>query len=220
MKRQLRGIIFDLDGVIVDTFELYYATNKKVADYLSIPFTRMDNEKFRGIGRMEIIEAMVSQSNQQFSQEQKEELAEGKNQHYQTLINNIDEKSILPGIKTFIMELKKNKIKMAIASSSTNAKTVLEKVGLINYFEYIVDPTSLKKGKPDPEIFLAAASGLNISPENCAAIEDGEAGLQAILAAKMFSIGIGTNKKMSKADWYVESTEELCFLELVRRFEG
>jgi beta-phosphoglucomutase len=220
LKKQLKGVIFDLDGVIADTFELYFIVNKKVADQLSIPFTRMDNEKYRGIGRREIIESMVAQSGKMLTEEQKKELGDSKNRHYQQLINEIDESAILPGMKQFILELKKNDIKMAIASSSTNGRTVLNNIGLIDYFDFIVDPKSLKRGKPDPEIFLEAAKALNIPADNCAALEDGEAGMKAILSTKMFSIGIGNDNLMEKADWHVQSTEEITFSELLKRFEG
>lgn len=220
MKRQLNGVIFDLDGVIADTFELYYAVNKKVADQLSIPFTNADNEKYKGIPRMEIIEAMVAQSGKKLTEAEKKELGESKNRHYLQLIEEMDEQAILPGMKRFIMDLKKNNIKMAVASSSTNGKIVLKKIGLIDYFDYIVDPKSLKKGKPDPEIFLAAAEAINIPPEKCAALEDGEAGMKAILSTKMFSIGIGKDRLMDQADWNVDSTENISFSELLKRFEG
>lgn len=220
MKRCLEGVIFDLDGVIADTFELYFITNKRVADLLGLPFTRADNDRYRGIGRREIILDMVTRSGKKISDEQLKELADSKNKHYQQLISEMDETAILPGMKSFIIDLKKNHIKMAIASSSTNGKTVLQKIGLIEYIDYIVDPTTLKYGKPDSEIFLKASAGINVRPENCAALEDGEAGMTAILQTGMFSIGIGSDYKMDKADWHVRSTEEITFQELVRRFEG
>lgn len=220
MKRQLKAVIFDLDGVIADTFELYYVTNKKVADFLSIPFTHSDNEKYKGIGRRDIIKAMVAQSDKMLTDGQITELADSKNRHYQQLINSLDKNAILPGMKQLINDLRNHHIKIAIASSSTNGKTVLDKLGLTQFFDYIVDPTTMKKGKPDPEIFLAAAEALSVPPENCAALEDGEAGMKAIKATMMFSIGIGTDKWMDKADWHVLSTEEITFDELLRQFEG
>ena len=212
-------MIFDLDGVIVDTFELYYKANKMVADKLSIPFSIEDNEQFRGIGRKEIIESLVRQLRINVSEKEKIELANEKNNYYQKLIENMDEHSLLPGMEKLIKELRGNNIKIGIASSSTNGELVLQKVGLLDYIDYIVDPKTLLKGKPDPEIFLLAAQTLGVSEENCAAIEDAIAGMEAIQSTKMFSIGIGKDPMMETADWHVLSTEEITFRELIKRIE-
>lgn len=118
-----QAVIFDLDGVIVDTFPLYYLANKKVAEQLSLTFTMEDNEQYRGIGRMEIVEDLVKKSTKQLSLSEKIELANSKNEHYQSLIEEADDRLILPGMKKLIEDLKKNDIALAIASSSTNAKT-------------------------------------------------------------------------------------------------
>ena len=220
LKRTLQAVIFDLDGVIVDTFELYYQANKMVADKLGVPFTIEDNEQFRGIGRNEIIDALANKSNKTVSLREKAMLAHEKNRYYQQLIENMDEQSVLPGMKELIIELSRNKIKIGIASSSTNGEVVLHKVGLFSYMDYIVDPKTLLKGKPDPEIFLLAAEALRVSEENCAAIEDGMAGMKAIHSTKMFSIGIGKDPIMETADWHVVTTAEITFPELVNRMEA
>lgn len=219
MKNELQAVIFDLDGVIVDTFELYYLANKTAANNLSIPFTLEDNEKFRGIGRMKIIESMVKKAKVMLSEREKRELAETKNKHYQKLINDIDEAFILPGMKQLIIDLKKDAVKIGIASSSTNGETVLHKIGLLKHIDTIVDPNSLSSGKPDPEIFLKAAANLRVPQENCVAIEDGNAGMEAIKSTNMFSIGIGKEKRMETADWHVLKTDEITYHELLERFE-
>ena len=132
MTCTLQAVIFDLDGVIVDTFELYYKANKMVADYLSIPFSIEDNEQFRGIGRVEIIESLVSKSKKVVSDQEKVKLANEKNNYYQKLIENMDDQFILPGMENLIKELRRNNIKIGIASSSTNGEVVLHNVGLID----------------------------------------------------------------------------------------
>ncbi|WP_409272812.1 beta-phosphoglucomutase [Neobacillus sp. SCS-31] len=220
MKKKLQAVIFDMDGVIVDTYEFYYLANKKLANMLGLPFTRKDNEKFRGISRMDIVEAMVKQAGKTMATSEKLALAEEKNRHYKELLNAINEEAVMPGIKRLIDELKEHNIKIAIASSSTNSERVLKKIGLFEKFDYIVDATKLTKGKPDPEIFLKAAEYLKVSAENCAAIEDGAAGLQAIKKTPMFSVGIGETLLEEKPDWYVDSTSEITFQELVKRYEG
>jgi beta-phosphoglucomutase len=220
MNKNLQAIIFDLDGVIVDSFELYYITNKKVAEKLSLPFTREDNEIFRGIGRSEIVKALIHRSGKSLTEKELKELADSKNKHYQQLIHSLDENAILPGMNELISTLVKNNIKLGLASSSTNSKTVLAKIGLLHYFDVIVDPSILLKGKPDPEIFIRAADGLGVPHKNCAAIEDGEAGLKAIKSTKMFSVGIGKAVEKERPDWHVMSTGEISYHELLKRFYG
>lgn len=220
MKKTLEAVIFDLDGVIADTFELSYITNKKIATQLSISLSKEDNNRFRGIGRTAIINDLVQKSGKYFTEEEKMVLAEQKNKHYQQLIELIDKTAILPGIEEFILSLKEKNIRIALASSSTNGKTVLTKIGLLPYFDYIVNPSTLSKGKPDSEIFLKAAKELEISPENCVAIEDGDAGMKAIKSTKMFSIGVGNVKGMENADWHVLNTSEITLEQLLIRFEG
>lgn len=220
MKRFLQAVIFDMDGVIVDTFELYYMTNKKLANMLDIPFTRKDNDRFRGISRMDIVEALVNQSGKTMTTSEKLALAEEKNNHYKQLLNGLNEDAIMPGIKVLIDQLKEHNIKIAIASSSTNSERVLKKLGLFGEFDYIVDSTKISNGKPNPEIFLKASEYLRIPNENCAAFEDGAAGMQAIKQTSMFSVGIGAAVKREKPDWYVNSTAEITFQELLKRFEG
>lgn len=219
MTKKLEAVIFDMDGVIVDTDEFYYIVNKAIADILSIPFSHEDNEKIKGIRRMEIIEMMVERSGQPYSTTAKQELARTKNEHYLSLIENMDQSYVFPGMIKFINELKDNGVKVGLASSSSNQKKIIEKVGLTPFFDVMVDPYLLKKGKPDPEIFLTAADHLGVRYENCVAIEDGEAGMSAILATEMFSIGVGNgNEVVKKADWHIINTTDLTLSNLIDRF--
>jgi beta-phosphoglucomutase len=216
-KRNLEAVIFDLDGVIADTNHLYFRANQMIAEDLGIPFTYEESDQFKGIGRMEIVRSLVEKSGKPHSLDHMVKLAEQKNTYYQGLIQDMDERSILPGIKQFIHSLRENGIKTAIASSSTNGTTVLKKIGLYEQFDCIIDPSTLKKGKPDPEIFIKAADRLQVPYQNCAAIEDGEAGMKAILATDMFSIGVGNSVNMFPSAWHIDSTDELSYEELVLR---
>jgi beta-phosphoglucomutase len=166
------------------------------------------------------VEILLGDKAANYTYEEKLRLAERKNEYYLGLIKNLNQSHILPGILDLLRELKEAGIKTGVASSSSNAKTVLERLGIIDCFNHVVDVAKIRKGKPDPEIFLMAARELDVPSECCAAIEDGEAGLQAIQAAGMFSVAIGSHLTMHTADWHVQSTKEITLSELKRRFEN
>jgi beta-phosphoglucomutase len=218
MARRLAAVIFDLDGVIADTFELYYMANGKVAEALGLPFSRADNEAFRGIGRAEVVAELVRRSGKPIRAEQQAALAEMKNRHYQDLIQQLTPGDALPGIAEFLGELRVAGIRTGLASSSTNARTVLDRLGLLQAFDVLTDPGSVVRGKPDPAIFLRTAELLGVPCRNCAALEDGEAGLRAIQATPMFAVGVGGHPYMRTADWHVRTTAELHLNALQQHF--
>jgi beta-phosphoglucomutase len=220
MHKSLKAVIFDMDGVIADTVEFYYRANKKIADEIGVPFDRELNQKIQGLNRFKTIEIMLGDKNANYTYEEKLKLAERKNRYYLELIKDLNRSHILPGILELLKELKEKRIKTAVASSSSNAKTVLTRLGIMDCFDYIVDIAKIKKGKPNPEIFLTAAQELRVSPNCCAAIEDGEAGLKAIQEAGMFSVAVGAHLASSPAHWHVLSTKEITLKKLIERFEN
>lgn len=216
LKPELEAVIFDLDGVITDTAEYHYLAWKKTAEKVGVPFDKDFNEKLKGIGRMESLELILEQSDRSFTEAEKIQLAKEKNDLYVELIQNITPSEILPGILSLLKELKENNIKVGLASASKNAFAVVNKLEIAQYFDYIADSAMIKKGKPDPEIFMDVADALNISYKNCVGVEDAEAGIQAIKAANMFAIGIGDVKHLNKADITLSSTKELT-LDLLKK---
>ncbi|HWO97023.1 MAG TPA: beta-phosphoglucomutase [Bacillus sp. (in: firmicutes)] len=215
---KIKAVIFDMDGVIADTVELYYIANKRVADQIGAPFSRELNQKLQGISRLKTVEHIAGLSGRTLSDEEMAKMAEAKNEHYKSLIEQLSPKDVLPGVFNLLIELKQQNIKTAVASSSSNAGVVLEKLELIQMFDFVVDVKTIQNGKPHPEIFMKAADELGVPYENCAAIEDGEAGLAGIKKSGMFSIGVGEHEAMKKADWHVRSTEELSLTELLKRY--
>lgn len=220
MSNKLQAVIFDFDGVIADTVPLYYEATKKVAIEMGAPFTREDNLRYQGVPRMVLIDDLVARTNNVFTDLEKEMLGNRKSDYYKDMISEFTVENMLPGMYAFLKELKDEGIKFGIASSSSNAPYLLERFGIRDWFECIVDPHSLKKGKPDPEIFLAAANCLGVEYTNCAAIEDGQAGLSGILQTPMFSVGIGEGEVFEKADWRVSSTLELKADTLLDKFNN
>lgn len=218
-KEELQAIIFDLDGVIADTIHLYYRANKKVADQLNVSFSEELNQQLQGISRMRTVELIAAQGNVHLTVEQKEEFAYEKNKHYQALIREMTEDHLLPGIKMLLEDCKKQGIKMGIASSSSNANTVIDALGIRSFFDCIVDVRKIKKGKPDPEIFLTAAHQLKVKPDACVAIEDGEAGIKAINQTDMVSIGVGKHLREEDVNFRVYSTADLHVKTIKEVFE-
>lgn len=207
--KQIKAVIFDMDGVISNTVSLHYETNLRLANQLEVDFSHEWNQALQGLSRRKTVDALIEHSAYTFSEEEIHEICNKKNKHYQELIAKLTAEDAQPGIRRFIEELADRDIPMIVASASQNASLVLTKLELIDYFQGVVDVTRLKRGKPDPEIFLKAAEHVNVYPFECVAIEDGEPGLTAILQTEMFSVGVGLEPFLKRADLYLESTGKL-----------
>jgi beta-phosphoglucomutase len=211
--KNIEAVIFDLDGVITDTAHFHFLAWRNLARDLGVDFTLEFNEKLKGISRAESLEKILVLGNLQnkYSREEKEILASRKNIEYVELLKDMKESDIYPGIKELIMELRENNIKVALASASKNAPIILKALKITELFDHIVDPDSVANGKPAPDIFLAGAKAVGADPENCVGVEDAEAGIKAILDAKMFPVGVGTPNQMKQAGakLIVANTKEL-----------
>jgi len=218
----MKGFIFDLDGVIVDTAKYHYLAWKQLADHLGIPFTIQDNEKFKGVSRKRCLELLLEMGGLQVSEEQFASWLEEKNADYLKYIATMDASEILPDVSRVLGFLKERNVPMALGSASKNAVPILAKVGLSEYFSTVVDGTQVVKAKPDPEVFLIAASRLELSPGECVVIEDAQAGIAAANTAGMYSLGIGEAEVLSEADAvFMDFTEmQPSFLEEILRLES
>jgi beta-phosphoglucomutase len=194
-----RGFIFDLDGVIVDTAKYHYLAWKNLANQLGFDFTKEQNELFKGVSRKRCLEILLEIGNREATQEEFDTWMVEKNVDYLKYIENMDASEILPDVPRVLEFLKENNIPIALGSASKNAQPILEKVGLLHYFDAIVDGNNVTKAKPNPEVFLLAAKQLNVLPEECVVFEDAVAGVQAANAAKMMSIGIGDKNVLAEA---------------------
>jgi len=218
LKPVLRAVIFDLDGVITDTARLHYKAWKQLADEHGWVFNEKMNENLKGVSRLASLEIILNHNRIALSPEEKHRLAERKNNYYNELLSYLGPQDILPGIKDLLMELGKRGIKRIIASASKNAIKIINQLNLGpipgSFFEAIVDPETVSCGKPDPELFLRAAELADAVPEDCIGIEDAQVGIEAIKAAGMRAVGVGTLLKGS--DLTVKDTADLS-VELLRR---
>jgi beta-phosphoglucomutase len=196
----MKGFIFDLDGVIVDTAKYHYLAWKHLADQLDIPFTEEDNERFKGVSRKRCLEILLEMGGMEVSKKQFDAWLFEKNEDYLQYISRMDASEILPDVPRVLDHLREKGIPMALGSASKNAKAILEKVELTSYFKTIVDGTEVVKAKPDPEVFVIAATRLGIPPSQCVVFEDALAGIEAANTAGMYSVGIGDPEVLTEAD--------------------
>ncbi|EHC6193296.1 TPA: beta-phosphoglucomutase [Listeria monocytogenes] len=206
MTTALKGVVFDLDGVITDTAHYHYLAWKKTAESIGIEFDEAFNENLKGVSRIDSLLLILKKDGREndFTEEQIEALAADKNDFYVSLLKEITPADVLPGIKELIVDLKKQNLKCAIASVSKNARTVLSALEMEQEFDYIVDAAKITKSKPDPEIFVEACRGLGIETSAVVGIEDAQAGIEAINAAGIVSVGVGSG--LRDADMTVKST--------------
>ena len=196
-----KGIIFDLDGVVVSTDDCHYDAWKQLANEEEIYFDREINQRLRGVSRMESLEIILEKAKKEYSDDEKEKMAERKNSYYKNLIKKLDESAILDGAVDFIKRAKSKGIKVAIGSSSKNTNTILKQVGIYDMFDAIADGNDIKKSKPAPDVFLIAAERLNIMPKDCLVVEDADAGVEAALAAGMEVLAVGYASSNLKANY-------------------
>ena len=200
----IKGFLFDLDGVIVDTAKYHFLAWKRLADELSIPFTEDDNELLKGVSRMRSLDIILELGKQNLSIDVKEKLAAKKNAWYVDYIIKMTPEEILPGALEFIQQAKAQKIKIALGSASKNAITILERLNITNHFDAIISGNEVSQAKPDPEVFLKGAEALGLKPEECVVFEDAAAGVEAAINGKMKCIGIGSANVLGAADIVVE----------------
>lgn len=198
----IKGVIFDLDGVLVSTDEMHYQAWKRLAQELHITgFTREDNRRQRGVSRMASLEIVLEKADRTYSEEEKIELAEQKNGYYLELLEEMDESAVLENVKDVLEKLKNGGLLLAVGSASKNAPVILEKTGLMPYFDKISCGLDTTKSKPDPEVFLVAAKKLGLPPEECLVVEDSAAGIEAAAAGGMKSLGVGPFYQSLHADY-------------------
>lgn len=209
MLQNVKGALFDLDGVIVDTAKYHYLAWKRLAQELGFDFTEEDNERLKGVSRMRSLEILLEIGGLNFSEEKKIAMADKKNNWYVEYIAKMDQSELLKGAKEFLIELRGKGIKIALGSASKNALMILNNLNITNLFDAIVDGNKVAKAKPDPEVFLLGAKELGLEPTDCVVFEDAEAGVEAAKRAGMRAIGIGSKDVLKQADTVINGLYEM-----------
>ena len=191
MTMGLRGIIFDLDGVIVSTDEQHYLGWKALADRLGIPFSREVNSRFRGVSRMACMNILEELGGKHYTDSEKIAYADWKNEYYRELLDQMSPADLSQEVRSTLDALRARGLKLAVGSSSKNAKFILQRIGLSDYFDAVSDGTNISRSKPDPEVFLKAAEYLRLTPSDCLVVEDAVSGVEAAHAGGMKAAAIG-----------------------------
>jgi beta-phosphoglucomutase len=210
----IKACIFDLDGVIVDTAIYHYSAWRRLANQLGFDFTEEQNEELKGISRIESLKIILNWGAVSKSEGELQELATLKNTWYVEMITKMTPDEILPGAKEFLELVRAHHYLTALGSASKNSETILKQIGLMHFFDALVDGNKVTKSKPDPEVFLVGAKELNVRPEECVVFEDAIAGVKAAKAGNMKAVGIGKADVLNEADLVIKGLFEMTIEKL------
>ena len=216
----IEACIFDLDGVVVDTAKYHFIAWRALARELGFDFTHEDNERLKGVSRMQSLDILLEIGGKQFPEAEKVAMAEKKNTLYVSYIEKMNPEETLPGVEQFLRELRGKGIKTALGSASKNAPLILERIGLAGWFDVIVDGNSISEAKPNPEVFLKGAEKLGVLPERCVVFEDAIAGVEAARNANMYCIGIGEPVNLGLADLVIPGFDGFTVDVLLKELKG
>ncbi len=210
----IQACIFDLDGVIVDTAQYHFLAWKRLSEELGINFTEEDNEKLKGVSRVESLKIILEIGGQTLSDADFQQKMDQKNQWFLDYILKMTPADTLPGVQHFLEELKTKQIKIALGSASKNAMTILKQIQMTHYFEAIMDGTNITEAKPNPEVFLKGAEALGVEPAHCVVFEDAVKGVEAARRGGMYAVGVGNPEILHEADLVIAGFENFTFQQL------
>ncbi|WP_298062066.1 beta-phosphoglucomutase [uncultured Rikenella sp.] len=214
--------IFDMDGVIVDTAKYHYQAWRRLAAELGFEFTEADNERLKGVSRMQSLEILLEVGGfggSAFTEGRKEEMAAQKNEWYVEYISRMTPDEILPGVLSFLEQVRAAGVRTALGSASRNTGIILDRLKIRDLFDTVVDGTMVTRTKPDPEVFLKCASllGGDLFPTQCVVFEDAAAGIEAARAGGMYSVGIGNPDILREADFVIPGFAGISWWEIEKR---
>jgi len=213
----IKAVLFDLDGVLVSTDEYHYQSWVKISKDEGFDFFDHEfNHKFRGVARMKCVDIITEASGRKYTPAQKQELADRKNRYFVESLATVTTEMLLPGSLEMLKELKKRDIKIAVASNSRNAMTIIRQTQIGHFLDAIVDGYQIENSKPDPEVFLVAAKKISVPPANCLVVEDAFTGIESAQRAGMKSLGIGTKERLPNASIVVPDLSAISVDELLK----
>lgn len=215
----LKAILFDLDGVLVSTDKYHYEAWKKIADSEGIPFDHTINNRLRGVSRMECLDILLEKSSREYSNSEKSLIANRKNEYFNDLIATLSEEDWLPGALQFVKEAIDKGVRIAVCSSSKNARKILECLGGTDLFQDIIDGNAISRTKPDPQIFLFGAKSLGVSSSECIVFEDAKSGVEAAKKAGMRCVGIGDPEELVFADKVISGFDDMYMCDFFIKHE-
>lgn len=216
----IKACIFDLDGVIVDTARYHFVAWKKLANALGFDFDEAFNEKLKGVSRIESLNLILEKGGVTLTESEKEQWAARKNDWYLEYIEKMTEDEILPGVAAFLQSCRAEGIKIGLGSASKNAPMILERIGLMEYFDVIIDGNKTSRSKPDPEVFLLGAQALSCEPRECVVFEDAEKGIEAALAGGFFAVGVGTKEQLPEAHLVISGFENIDLTQFIQTLKN
>ncbi len=218
VEKRLSACLFDLDGVIVDTFGYHFQAWQRMSRQLGFELTREMHDDLAGLSRMACLEKILERGNIYISEAEKLYWADIKNRWYLELIADMRPEETLPGVREFLETLRQDNIRAALISSSQNATTVLRSIRIEAYFDKVLDGNLIKKAKPHPERYLLAAEMLRLTPADCLVFEDTLSGIYAAKAGGFKVVGVGAHPALAAADLVLSSFEHLNLSELATWF--
>lgn len=210
---KIKGLIFDLDGVLVTTEHNHFVAWKNTAEMLGIPFNEEDNEQLKGISRVDSLKKILELGQKTISEEVFDELLTKKNEFYLNSIADINQSNILPGVLTLLEKANLHGLKCAVGSSSKNARFILSKLQIDTYFSVIVDGNDVSFPKPNPEVFIKGAKQMGLDPSECIVFEDAKSGVQAAKEGGFTAIGVGNSALIDFVDSYLPNLNEFSLEE-------
>ncbi len=212
-KIKIKGLLFDLDGVIVSTEYNHFLAWKNTAEIVGVPFNEDDNEQLKGISRVDSLKKILELGNKFITEERFNELLNKKNEFYLNSIKDINQSNLLPGVLMVLNQAKVYGLKCGIGSSSKNARFILSKLQIYNYFSVIVDGNDVLFPKPNPEVFLKGAQQMGLDPSECIVFEDAKSGVEAAKTGGFKAIGVGNPALIDFADSYLSNFNEFSIEE-------
>ena len=212
----MKAFLFDLDGVIVDTAVYHYQAWKRLANDLGFDISEEFNEQLKGVSRTDSLDIILAHGGLTLPDDRKTELANQKNEWYLELVSRMTPNDILPGVASFFSQVRKAGLLTALGSVSKNAPLILDRIGMTDVFDAIIDGTKISKGKPDPEVFTKGAAELGVSPAECVVFEDAVAGVEAGKRGGMFVVGLGSPALLMRADVVAPSLDALTVEDVLK----